>query len=66
MTKKSKENFFGDMTFGEALETSLKQAVDITSNKKYYDQLIESKKQIEQGKVVIKTMEELEDMAKDD
>lgn len=28
------ENFFGDMSFGEALETSLKQAVEYTQGKR--------------------------------
>lgn len=30
----SKENFFGDMSFGEALKTSLKQAIEYTQDKK--------------------------------
>ena len=29
-----KDNFFGDMTFGEALEVSLKQAIDHSKGKK--------------------------------
>jgi antitoxin YefM len=32
----------------------------IFSNKKYYNRLLESKKQIEQGKTVLKTTEEME------
>lgn len=35
----------------------------IFSNKKYYTRLLESKKQIEQGKTITKTTEELEKMA---
>ena len=35
----------------------------IYSNKKYYNRLLESKKQIEQGKTISKTTEELEKMA---
>jgi len=35
----------------------------IMSNKKYYDRLVESRKQIEKGAVVKKTTQELEDMA---
>ena len=34
----------------------------IMSNKKYYDRLLESKRQIERGQVVTKTIEELEAM----
>jgi len=34
----------------------------IFGNKKYYNRLLESKRQLEQGKFVVKTMEELEAM----
>jgi len=32
------------------------------SNKKYYDRLVESRKQIERGEIVKKSAEELEEM----
>lgn len=42
---------------------NLMENLFIMSDKKYYDRLVESRKQIEQGAVVKKTMEELEEMA---
>ncbi|MGV8905519.1 MAG: type II toxin-antitoxin system Phd/YefM family antitoxin [Acetobacterium sp.] len=42
---------------------NLMENLFIMSNKKHYDRLVESKKQIEHGKVVSKTMQELENMA---
>ncbi len=34
----------------------------IYNNKKYYNHLLESKRQLEQGKTITKTMEELEEL----
>jgi len=42
---------------------NLMENLFIMSNKKYYDRLLESRKQIEKGAVVKKTAKELEDMA---
>ena len=41
---------------------NLMENLFIMSNKKYYDRLVESRKQIEHGKTVSKTMQELENM----
>lgn len=41
---------------------NLMENVFIMSNKKYYDRLVESRRQIETGKTVMKTTKELEDM----
>lgn len=41
---------------------NLMENLFIMSNKKYYDRLVESRKQIEHGKTVSKTMQELETM----
>ncbi len=35
----------------------------IMSNRAYYERLLESKKQIEKGQVLVKSMEELEELA---
>lgn len=42
---------------------NLMENLYIMSDKKYYDRLVESRKQIERGAVVKKTMEELEELA---
>lgn len=42
---------------------NLIENVFIMSNKKYYDRLLESKKQLEQGNTIQKSMKELEEMA---
>lgn len=42
---------------------NLMENLFIMSNKKYYDRLVESRKQIEHGNVIIKTTEELEALA---
>ncbi|HEY5556417.1 type II toxin-antitoxin system prevent-host-death family antitoxin [Acetobacterium sp.] len=41
---------------------NLMENLFIMSNKKYYDRLVESRKQIEHGKTVSKTIQELETM----
>ncbi len=42
---------------------NLMENLYIMSNKKYYDRLVESRKQIERGAIVKKSTEELEELA---
>lgn len=57
VTRKNEKNV---VIIGLEEYNNIMENLRILSNKKYYERLIESKAQIEQGKFVQKTMEELE------
>ncbi|HML04940.1 MAG TPA: type II toxin-antitoxin system prevent-host-death family antitoxin [Methanobacterium sp.] len=59
VTRKNNKNI---VMISQEEYNNLMENMFIMSNKKYYDRLVESRKQIETGKVVKKTTKELEDM----
>ncbi len=59
----TRNNFRNVVILSEEEYNNLKENDYIMSDKKYYNRLLESKKQIESGQVVSKSTKELEDTA---